>query len=679
MNAKKELFINETLVNALQQANVVIFAGAGLSAGKPTALPGWWHMNSIIVDALAEKLENSLERKNWLANIIPIITATREANAFPPDYQAQLIHEMCGERYFRGLQAFDVDVINDGHLSIAQLASTNALKAIITTNFDGLIEQALDRLNITYTLAYDGDTFQDMLERLDASEKLPLPIIKIHGSVSNHLSMIDTLKQRKQGRSENLQKLLNKLNAAYWIYLGFSAADLETDKDYLGLIKATKTHAGATFLRYPGNQPGAGAKVLIDAYETKVASPVAHIADLINALNLQQGISEPKAITLSETTGREQFIKNIKTWANQLSTSATGLCLSAILESIGEAEPAIRILDRLVRKDLYHERDTPDFHMLQLQYGRLGAAWGRFIAVPDINGVASNISAETSQSLLRLMKTDLSFQANTWLTCLMLWMGRGKDAMSGTKQLLQVLINDESPENIKAELSREDIVDGWIAASQVLIINDSETSINLIHVTGKEALDYAKQSGDVVRVARVIALKCLGLARTKEDVPGIFSRYRSEFSDAERVHDGYALGMRAMALGRWYVTQGGLLPDENKQETITKYAVEYLTGAAHHFSRQGMDPWLTYCNIQLAKAYADLHDFDNAQQCINIADKAIDRFPVFETHLYEAIGQLQRMIGDDQNAAINFQDAILAARNTGLTERLSRLSKYLEK
>ena len=64
-----------------------------------------------------------------------------------------------------------------------------------------------------------------------------LTVIKIHGCVSAHLSMIDTLKQRRCGRSEHLIRLLDDLREGHWIYLGFSAADLEGDTHYLGLIE----------------------------------------------------------------------------------------------------------------------------------------------------------------------------------------------------------------------------------------------------------------------------------------------------------------------------------------------------------------------------------------------------------------------------------------------------------
>jgi hypothetical protein len=183
-------------------------------------------------------------------DLMAVIDAMRTAGRVPPDYQAQLIEEMCGDRYFRALQSLDVDTINAGHDGIAALAAAGALKAVVTTNFDQLIERALDKRGVNYAVAKDDVGYVKMLQRLAPSrERGPLPVLKIHGSVTDPKSMIDTLKQRKLGRSRNLQQCLDVLQSGYWVYLGFSAADLETDKSYLGLVAGAARSAGASLVR----------------------------------------------------------------------------------------------------------------------------------------------------------------------------------------------------------------------------------------------------------------------------------------------------------------------------------------------------------------------------------------------------------------------------------------------
>jgi NAD-dependent SIR2 family protein deacetylase len=170
---------------------VVVFAGAGVSAGRPSALPGWRQLNEEIVAALRTRLEQAVERKEWLADVVSRVGGQRDAGRFPPDYQAQIIEEMCGDRYFRALQALDVDVVNSGHEGIAALAAGGALRAVVTTNFDRLIERALERRGVAFDVVFDEAGFTRMGARVAAGEPGPLPLIKIHGSVSDHRSMID--------------------------------------------------------------------------------------------------------------------------------------------------------------------------------------------------------------------------------------------------------------------------------------------------------------------------------------------------------------------------------------------------------------------------------------------------------------------------------------------------------
>ena len=335
-----------------RRGEVIVMAGAGVSAVRPSALPGWKAVNAAIVQVLDRRLETALNRPGWLTEIIPVIDTERGADRFPPDYQAQLIEEMSGDRYFRALQAFDVDVINSCHDGIAALAAAGAVKAVVTTNFDRLIERALDRRGLPYVVAYDDPGYVQMRQRVTARERGSLPIIKIHGCVSDHRSMIDTLKQRKRGRSQHLQECLEALQSGYWCYLGFSAADLETDKGYLGLV-AGATEAGRDLVAYPGNPIlGKGATTLMEAYGNRMIV-VAHIADYLGEVCGALGIPGPETITDDAPLGLAKFQEKLEAWSAGLSPAAAGLCLAAILEAIGQAEPGVRILDRLVRKELY--------------------------------------------------------------------------------------------------------------------------------------------------------------------------------------------------------------------------------------------------------------------------------------------------------------------------------------
>lgn len=73
-----------------------------------------------------------------------------ETRFFAPDFQAQLIEDEIGPDYFRVWQSIETDISGPVHIGIAELASKGRLAAIITTNFDRLLEIALQDRGVAY-------------------------------------------------------------------------------------------------------------------------------------------------------------------------------------------------------------------------------------------------------------------------------------------------------------------------------------------------------------------------------------------------------------------------------------------------------------------------------------------------------------------------------------------------
>ena len=97
----------------------------------------------------------------------------------------------------------------------------------------------------------------------------------------------------------------------------------------------------------------------------------------------------------------------------------------------------------MVRKEVDDERESADFRALQLHYGRLGAAYGRFVAIRDMGGAASNASVETGQSLARVQDSEYAFAARCWLGCYFLWMNMGAEAMETAVAILHGLMEKD--------------------------------------------------------------------------------------------------------------------------------------------------------------------------------------------------------------------------------------------
>lgn len=85
--------MNPTLVDFAGQGEIIIVAGAGVSAIKPTALPGWSQLQEDIAQALRRRLELTTGRNDWLEGAVSKVAELlqRKVNPFSPEYQAQVV------------------------------------------------------------------------------------------------------------------------------------------------------------------------------------------------------------------------------------------------------------------------------------------------------------------------------------------------------------------------------------------------------------------------------------------------------------------------------------------------------------------------------------------------------------------------------------------------------------
>ena len=169
-------------------------------------------------------------------DVLEFVLERREtAAAAQPDLQAQLAEESLGEHYFAVFEPLDIETWNDGHAAIAALASTGLLRAVVTTNFDRLIEFALDAAGVSAEVYCAPEDF----ERLAAIERRGAR--QDPGDQGSRLgrpsrTMVDTLRQRVLGRPKALEAALVQLFRDHAVLVvGFSGADLAYDPQYLGL------------------------------------------------------------------------------------------------------------------------------------------------------------------------------------------------------------------------------------------------------------------------------------------------------------------------------------------------------------------------------------------------------------------------------------------------------------
>src|SRR5262249_34240424 len=124
---------------------LVVLAGAGLSMGPPSSLPGWTDVNDAFLESLAMRVALAVDGEVPAWPVLELIRDQRAiADVAQPDLQAQLAEERLGEHYFALFEPLDIEMWNDGHAAIAALAATGLVEAVVTTNFDRLIELALN-------------------------------------------------------------------------------------------------------------------------------------------------------------------------------------------------------------------------------------------------------------------------------------------------------------------------------------------------------------------------------------------------------------------------------------------------------------------------------------------------------------------------------------------------------
>ena len=104
------------------------------------------------------------------AQLQEYLAQRRENNkVISPDFQAQLAEDECGEDYFRMFQALDVEAWNPGHAVIAALAAAEIVRAVITTNFDRLIELAITAAGQPARVVKDIAGFEEVAAQLAGS------------------------------------------------------------------------------------------------------------------------------------------------------------------------------------------------------------------------------------------------------------------------------------------------------------------------------------------------------------------------------------------------------------------------------------------------------------------------------------------------------------------------------
>jgi hypothetical protein len=342
----------------LQSQRFVAFAGAGVSIGSPSSLPSWWMLNEWILAALYRRASNEFHLDDDYLSIL--LDYRNSCDSFPPDYQAQFLEECAGIHYFEALRSLDISHVNRCHSALAALAKAGRLAAIVTTNFDRLIEIALDKANVPFAIACDQDSFTRLGDELERADTDVLPVIKIHGSTEVLESLVDTRKQRLRGRSKALNKILVRLLSKYrFLYVGFSGADFEHDRRYLGIWDAANISPGFCFLYQPNKPPKQIVYELKDQYGQKAVLVEIDAAQALEHLAINSGIIPAPIPVEDDTVSTHDLVRGrIRAWADHLDRWQTVRMAAALQDAASMRVNALQILKVAVQK---RDEGTPEY------------------------------------------------------------------------------------------------------------------------------------------------------------------------------------------------------------------------------------------------------------------------------------------------------------------------------
>lgn len=335
---------------------MIVIAGAGISKDSPSNLPSWSEYNrllfKVINDLAVQELENHISLLDYekIERYFPSVSIS--------DY---MVRGTMGYAYYPLLGLLEGTKPNNNHYALAELAEQGKISAIITTNFDTLIERAFFNRNIPYRVIISDKEFQSY--RDDGS----CAILKIHGSVSAQISLIDTITQKMKGLSDEKRDCLKKLFRKHTIcVLGFSGDDFFFDEDYIPISEALEFQS-IEWIKHPGSKTNK------------------YVNDMINKKNFY--FKEMKLESYFSDMGVEKYIQgSVETENNKSfediaypalykamniieigSTGCLGICIR-LLYDIGDTEQAIRIANAKLEELKTKESSYKDIHILSLLF-----------------------------------------------------------------------------------------------------------------------------------------------------------------------------------------------------------------------------------------------------------------------------------------------------------------------
>lgn len=257
MGENNQSDIPSRLNRAIENGNLVVFCGAGVSMASPADVPSWGQFNEILLSELKSKSRSALDLPDDLSEALDHLSIDDVGYR---DFSDALVRSFAGESYFSVVSVLDGTEPNANHLALVELARQGALKAIITTNFDTLIETAFQRVGEPLDVVTEASD----LQRDDHGEDACV-LYKIHGSADEESTLVDTASQKIQGLPEAIRSQLQALYRDNHVFvIGYSGSDLLLGLHYCGFDVIDGSTPGISWLFRPNSDPSEDVETVLE-------------------------------------------------------------------------------------------------------------------------------------------------------------------------------------------------------------------------------------------------------------------------------------------------------------------------------------------------------------------------------------------------------------------------------
>ncbi len=189
----------------------------------PSSLPSWKGFNDLLFECLRDQA----------ARLVPadLLSGLSLSGRVPVTAFSDLVvRTFAGDSYYPLLTALEGAAPNANHTSLALLAKAGVVSDIVSFNFDTLIEQAFRDQRVALEVLVRPEDY----DRLDLEAARSPRLHKVHGSVTDAKSLIDTITQKLQGLAAQRRIALAGLfKDRHVLFIGFSGQDFNFGSDYL--------------------------------------------------------------------------------------------------------------------------------------------------------------------------------------------------------------------------------------------------------------------------------------------------------------------------------------------------------------------------------------------------------------------------------------------------------------